>query len=127
MARRKLEVAGMPAGVEIEVAGKPYNAGQGLFKYIYYVRIQCGIGNGNERAQLKCAELAGLSNEAAEIKFCSMVVGSRGYNTAIRNLRPNTNRAAESEPAGSITQQREWEYVLSLDARYRRPVALRSS
>ena len=125
MARRKLEVAGMLAGVEIEVAGKPHNAGQGLFKYY----VQCGIGNGNrnEHAQLKCAELAGLSNEAAEIKFCSMVVGSRGYNTAIRNSRPNTNRAAESEPAGSITQQREWEYVLSLDARYRRPVALRSS
>ena len=56
MARRKLEVAGMLAGVEIEVAGKPYNAGQGVFTY--YVRI----GDKTERAQLKCADLAGLSD-----------------------------------------------------------------
>ena len=107
MARRKLEVAGMLAGVEIEVAGKPYNAGQGVFTY--YVRI----GDKTERAQLKCADLAGLSDEAAELRFCSSVSGSKGFRRALNKLRPDTAGAAESEPAPKHRYQiRMREYVL---------------
>ena len=53
MARRKLEVAGMPAGVEIEVAGKPYNAGQGLFKYTMFnaaLEMATSAHNSNARS-----------------------------------------------------------------------------